>query len=184
MSPSHRLDVRGLRIMVWCVFGLRSMRHVKVVDWEFKHHITHGHMHAVVFSYDTHSRVTFSMGLRGRRWSVERTTREREVNFTNKDGSFLVCVTYMHGRSMYMSKRGNMNTLSLYMCVCHTSLHVGTFCFPRQVPHQSLYIIFVFKHHGISCRRWLPYRNSLACGASIRGHARLSSITLTQRERG
>src|SRR4051812_26448131 len=84
-----------------------------------------------------------------------------------------VCSTCQRG--------GNMYTLSLYVCVI-TSLHVGTLRFPRQVPHQSCAL--VFKHPAIPCRRWFPYRNSLACGASIYGPTRSSCITLTQRERG
>src|SRR3989337_4046197 len=106
---------------------------------------------------------------------------ERELNLTNKDGSFLVCATYMHGRSMYMSKRGQ-HEYSIYMRFI-TSLHVGTFRFPRQGPHQSCtfywYSNITQYHAGGGCP---IYSNSLACGTSIRGHARLSSITLTQRE--
>src|SRR3989337_2627345 len=90
---------------------------------------------------------------------------------------FVLCICTV-GVCSTCQRGGNMYTL--YICVI-TSLHVGTFRFSRQVPHQSCAL--VFKHHAIPCRQWLPYRNSLACGASICGHARLSSITLTQRER-
>ena len=62
MSPSHRLEVRGLRIVNLCVVYFRFAKHghVKVVHWVFKHHITHGPMHAVVLSYEI-TRVCLSL---------------------------------------------------------------------------------------------------------------------------
>ena len=180
-THSHRLEVRGLHAS-WCSAFLvcEACATSKVVHWVFKHRITRGRMHAVVLLYDI-TRVCLSL------WAHEvvvdqlNVQQEREVNLTNKDGSFwfVLCICteeYVH--VIEGAKR------ILYICVI-TSLHVGTFWFTRQVPHQTCTLYWYSNITQYHASGGCPiYWNSHACGASIRGHARLSSITLTQSERG
>ena len=89
---------------------------------------------------------------------------------------------------MYMSKRGQ-HEYSIYMRVI-TSLHVGTFRFPRQVPHQSCTLYWysnITQYHagggcpiGTHSRVALPSVGMRGCPPSLWPNEREVNLTIKE----